>query len=230
MLVLLPNLLGASSFDERYFPAGLAAAVRELDGLIAESVPAGRTFLKAFATKKPVHLMPIAHLHKDIKSAEIDFFLDPLVQGKRFGLISDAGLPCLADPGHLLVKRAHERGIEVQMVMGPSSLLMGLMLSGLPGQAFSFHGYLPKKPQDLIDAVRAMPKNVTHLFIEAPFRNNKVMRALLVALPPHARLCLALDLTLPSEKVVTKEISQWQKSPLEDLDGRYCLFLFHLAK
>ncbi len=225
MLILLPNLLGGTSFDQRYFPEELAREVALLDGLIAESVPAGRAFLKAFKTKKAAHLIPIAHIHRDVKREEIDFFLAPLLKGEHFGLISDAGLPCLADPGYQVVRRAQEQGIEVRMVMGPTSLLMGLMLSGLPGQAFTFHGYLPKKPEELIAAIRAMPKNYTHIFIEAPFRNNKIMRILLSNLPSESRLCLAADLTLPTQQVMTKTVRDWQKIPLGDLEGRYCLFL-----
>lgn len=227
MLTLLPNLLGGASFEERYFPSALAKVVSTLDGLIAESVPAGRSFLKAFVTKKPAHLIPIAHLHKNIQRDEIDFFLDPIAKGQHFGLISDAGLPCLADPGYQVVKRAKERGIKVELVMGPSSLLMGLMLSGLPSQSFTFHGYLPKSPNDMIAACRAMPKGYTHIFIEAPFRNNKVMKALLTALPPQARICLAIDLTLPTEQVITKNVAEWHKNQPLDLEGRYVLFLFH---
>ncbi|MCX6995440.1 MAG: SAM-dependent methyltransferase, partial [Chlamydiae bacterium] len=185
----------------------------------------GYKLLKAFKTKKAAHLIPIAHIHRDVKKEEIDFFLAPLLKGEHFGLISDAGLPCLADPGYQVVRRAQEQGIEVRMVMGPTSLLMGLMLSGLPGQAFTFHGYLPKKPEELIAAIRAMPKNYTHIFIEAPFRNNKIMRILLSNLPSESRLCLAADLTLPTQQVMTKTVRDWQKIPLGDLEGRYCLFL-----
>jgi 16S rRNA (cytidine1402-2'-O)-methyltransferase len=230
MLILLPNLLGGDLLDERYFPPGIAAAVETLDGLIAESVPAGRTFLKRFKTKKPAHLIPIAHLQKSTTRDEIDFFLDPLTKGQRFGLISDAGMPCVADPGSLVVKRAKERGIPVSMVMGPSSLLMGLMLSGLSGQAFTFHGYLPKKQEELVKKLEKMEKGYTHLFIEAPFRNQKLFSWLMHALPDKAQLSLAIDLTLPTEEVITQEVARWKKTGMPALDGRYVLFLFqHLV-
>lgn len=222
MLILLPNLLGAATFDERYFPQALAQEAATLDGLIAENVPAGRAFLKRFATKKPAHLIPIAHLQPTSSPAEIDFFLEPVAKGERWGLISDAGMPCLADPGSQVVKRAKEKGLSVSMVMGPSSLLMGLMLSGLPGQQFIFHGYLPKKPAELALKLKKMERGYTHLFIEAPFRNDKLMRTLLRELPRQTLLSLAIDLTLPTEQVITKPVSAWQEM---SLDGRFVLFL-----
>ena len=226
MLILLPNTLGGT-FDERYFAQGLAEAVANLDGLIAENVPAGRAFMKKFNTKKPAHLMPIAHLKKESTLEEIDFYLAP-AKTKVWGLISDAGLPCLADPGARVVDRANQKKIPVELIMGPSSLIMGLLLSGFSAQNFTFHGYMPK--QDTDKALKVMLKSsMTHLFIEAPFRNDRLFKSLMRVLPDEIRLCLAIDLTMPTQKVITEKVSWWKRQSLK-LDGHNILFLVEATK
>lgn len=155
-LYLLPNVLGCVKDHNLFFPAGVDQAVAQIDGLIAESEGEGRRYLKRFALKKKPHEIPIALLTK--KRQEINFLLEPLLKGETWGVVSDCGLPCLADPGAALVRRAHELKIHVEIFAGPSSITHALMLSGLSGQAFTFHGYIPKHPHERILALRQWEK------------------------------------------------------------------------
>ena len=145
-LLLLPNLLGELPHPEIFLPQSVFKAVSTIDGLIAESETCGRRYLKRFETKKSYQDTPVALLNEHTPSEDLDFLLEPILKGERWGLISDAGLPCIADPGFELVRRARLKGIPIQAFVGPSSILMGLMLSGLPAQKFTFQGYLDKTP------------------------------------------------------------------------------------
>ena len=137
-LLLLPNVLADVKHHEPFLPSSVDKAVASIDGLIAESASAGRRFLARFETKKPTNEIPIALFNEHTKEEDIDFLLEPIRKGERWGLISDGGLPCIADPGAKLVKRANISGIIVQAFVGPSSPMLALMLSGLPAQRFYF--------------------------------------------------------------------------------------------
>lgn len=229
-LLLLPNVLGDVKHHEQFLPESVDKAVSTLDGLIAESEGAGRRFLGRFSTKKPAHNMPLALFNEHTPDADIDFLLEPIRRGERWGLISDGGLPCVADPGAKLVSRARQSGIIVQAFVGPSSILMALMLSGLPGQRFYFGGYLdkdPKKRQDQIREVekRAKSEQSTQIFIEAPYRNMHLLEALLNTLGEETKLCVAWDITLPTQGVVSQKVELWKKSPLPNLEKKAAIFL-----
>lgn len=214
-LHLLPNLL-AEGVDARLFlPSSVDQAVLSLDGLIAESMPGGRRYLKHFKTKVPIHQLPIALI-----TEPVDFLLEPVLKGEQWGVVSDAGLPCLADPGSMLVRRAREKGLELKTYPGPSSLTMSLILSGLPGQRFTFHGYLPKEPAGRKEALialqtRSKQDKATQIFIEAPYRNAHTFAACLQTLHAQTWLSLGMNLTSPSQIMDTKKIHQWQQAPLQ---------------
>ena len=232
-LLLLPNLLSDYRHAEVFLPASVFKAMQSIDGLIAESETEGRRYLKRFETKKPAMEIPIALFNEHTKDQDLDFLLEPIVKGERWGLVSDAGLPCIADPGSKLVRRASQRGIDVQAFVGPSSLLLALMLSGLPGQKFFFHGYLNKDPVKRKEEIKhlvhqSQHEEATQLFIEAPYRNRHTLDALLQNLPEHAWLCVAWDLTLPSQGVMTQTIEQWKKCSLPNIDKKPTIFLFNL--
>jgi len=231
-LLLLPNLLGELRHHEIFLPSSVDRAVESLDGLIAESDPAGRRYLKRFKTEKPAHDIPIAVFNEHTPIDHIDFLLEPITKGERWGLVSDAGLPCVADPGSQLVKRARQIGIVVQAFVGPSSILMALMLSGLPGQRFTFHGYLDKEPEKRkidIDALEKLSKKdqSTQIFIEAPYRNQHVLEALVNKLNDNTELCVAWDLTMPTQGIVSQQIKLWKKSPLPNLEKKPAIFLIN---
>lgn len=230
-LLLLPNVLGDHRHAEVFLPASVFKAVPTIDGLIAESEKEGRRYLSRFETKKPPMEIPIALFNEHTPDDHIDFILKPIMEGERWGLVSDAGLPCIADPGSKLVRRANQKGINVQAFVGPSAILLALMLSGLPGQKFFFHGYLDKDPAKRIDDIKklvqqAKKEGATQIFMEAPYRNMHTLGALLETLPEAFTLCVAWDLTLPTQGVMTQTMAQWKKCTLPNLEKKPAIFLF----
>lgn len=229
-LLLLPNLLGEHRHAEVFLPTSVAKVMQTIDGLIAESETEGRRFLKRFETKKPANEIPIALFNQHTPADHLDFLLDPISQGERWGLISDAGLPCIADPGSKLVRRARQRGIIIQAFVGPSSIFLALMLSGFPGQKFSFLGYLDKNGEQRRSQIKQLSsvskqEKATQIFIEAPHRNQYLLEDLMNLLPVDAWLCVAWDLTLPTQGIVSQPIHIWKKSPLPNLDKKPAIFL-----
>ena len=218
MLKLLPNLLADGVLPEEVFPRGAMDAARTLDGLIAESEKGARRYLKQ--VNIPVQLL-------NEHTQDVTPLLAPLLRGETWGLISDAGLPCLADPGSRLVLSAHELGIPVMAHVGPSSLVLALMLSGLPAQNFHFHGYLERKELLLRRQLKEMERqSATHLFIEAPYRNQKLLGELLGTLADGTWLSIACDLTAPTQVVLTRPVRLWKKGPLPCVHKRPVVFLF----
>lgn len=228
-LLLLPNLLSKEADHSLFLPSSVDRGVVKLDGLIAESEKEGRAYLKRFnfPGKKTFRDVRIERFNKHTR--EVDRLLSPLKEGEVWGLISDAGLPILADPGFQLVRRAHDFGIRVKAFIGPSSLVLALMLSGLVSQRFAFHGYLPKEGTKRLKELeaRSLKEKATQVFIEAPFRNRKMLKMLLETLSDETLLCLAWDLTLPTQGVETHRIKAWRKRTLPDIGRRPTVFLFH---
>ncbi len=230
-LLLLPNLLSDFRHAEVFLPISVYKAMQTIDGLIAESETEGRKYLKRFETKKPAAFMPIALYNEHSPENQLDFLLEPIEKGERWGLISDAGLPCIADPGSHLVLRARRKGLTVQAFSGPSSILLALMLSGLPSQKFFFQGYLDKEPQKRKDQIRRLltqsqSEQATQVLIEAPYRNTHMLMALIETLPESSWLTVAWDLTLPSQGVITQTVAEWKKSSLPNLEKKPAIFLF----
>ena len=229
-LLLLPNLLGDHKHHQPYLPESIDRTVATLDGLIAESETAGRRYLGRFETKKAVNLVPIALFNEHTPDDHIDFLLEPIRKGERWGYVSDAGLPCIADPGAKLVQRARQTGIVVQAFVGPSSILMALMQSGMNGQRFTFHGYLeidPKKRREQILRLekRAQADQATQIFMEAPYRNQHLLESAVEALQDETWFCVAWELTLPTQGIVSQPIKLWKKSPLPNVEKRNAIFL-----
>jgi len=224
-LLLLPNLLDKETNHEDYFPKSVGDAARSLEGLIAENAKEGRAYLKMHGAN--FRDTPINELNKH--SQEIDELLIPLREGQIWGLISDAGLPILADPGYKLVHRARELGIIIKAFVGPSSLILALMLSGLPAQSFSFNGYLPHRPQEALKMLedRSREENSTQLFIEVPYRNQRMIETLLATLSDKTQLSIAWDLTNPNQGVETHKVASWKKRSLPNLHKRPAVFLFN---
>lgn len=215
LLYLLPNLIHEEEAVSE-LPAILNEIVPTLDGLIAESEKEGRRFLKHFVSKEKLHSFKIKELSEHTKEGEYEELLKPLLQKERWGFVSDAGLPCLADPGSHLVYLARKAGIYVDAISGPSSLILALLLSGLTAQKFSFHGYLPKSGEELRKALLHMERSskeekATQLWIETPYRSEKLFSAILEVLHPDTLLCLALDLKGPLEFIKTQKIANWKK-------------------
>lgn len=217
-LILLPNLLDEESPTEAWLPAGLAAKVRRLQGVVVESEKVARRYLRRFLSHDEMARLPLRLLNEHSKSGDLETLLEPLLRGECWGLLSDAGLPCVADPGADLVWAARQRSIAVEADAGPCSILLALQLSGLPSQRFAFHGYLPRENAPLekkIEELEAFSKREisTQICIEAPYRSQKLLDALIQRLHPNTRLCFAASLTTPKERVVPQKVSEWRTRP-----------------
>lgn len=217
-LILLPNLLSETREWRNFLPAIVEPRVHQLSGLIAESESGARRYLSLFDRKN----LLVTLYNKNTPDDHIDFILEPLKKGETWGLISDAGLPCLADPGYKLVSRARIIGIKVEAISGPSSLFLALILSGLPAQNFHFHGYMDREVER---SLAKLPSGITHLFIEAPHRSQELLQTLVNSLPDSSQLSLSWDLTLPTQNTLTHKIAIWKKLPLPNLTKKPTIFL-----
>jgi 16S rRNA (cytidine1402-2'-O)-methyltransferase len=231
-LYLIPNTLGDG--DDAALAAVLPAPVRERAGTLAsyigENAKTTRAFLKRVGTTRPIQEIEIRELNVNTPPGEVDKLLAPLLAGIDTGLVSEAGVPAVADPGALLVRRAHERGIKVVPLVGPSSILLALMASGLNGQSFAFHGYLPVDANERAKKLRELEQHSrkarqTQIFIETPYRNRTMLDAVLAACAPSTLVCVAADLTLPTETIQSRSVSDWKKQPGPDLHKRPAIFL-----
>ncbi len=221
-LFLLPNLLCDEADAAWHLPAATGQIVASLQGLIVESEKAARRYLRRFLSHDQMAAMPLKTLNEHSLPAELDLLLQPLLQGETWGLISDAGLPCIADPGADLVAKAQKKGVVVQALSGPSSILMALQLSGFTGQRFAFHGYLPREAPLLEKQILELEKksradSSSQIWIEAPYRSAKLLEALKTSLHPATRLCVAVQLTSPHQRCISLSIAEWRKFsfPLE---------------
>jgi len=214
-LILLPNLLDESLSHELFLPASVPLAVQSLQGIFAESEKAARRYLRRFLSHDEMVAVPIQLLNEHTKSSELIDLIQPVLRGETWGVLSDAGLPCLADPGAEIVWLARERGVPVEALVGPSSIVLSLQLSGFSSQRFAFHGYLPRE-MDLLQSklkdleTRSQKEMATQLFIEAPYRSAKLLDALLATLKPTTRLCVAASLTSSEQKIVSQSVADWK--------------------
>ncbi len=226
-LYLLPNILDETAPTELFLPISVNKAVASIQGLIAESEKMARRYLRRFLSHDEMAKMPLKLLNEHTK--EIEDLIQPISRGETWGLISDAGLPCIADPGADLVWTAHERKIEVQTFVGPSSLIMALQLSGLGGQQFSFHGYLPREQNQVEAKIRDLEKQSgTQIWIEAPYRSAKMLDLLKKNLQPQTKLCVAVNLTLATQRVVSQSVAKWRSFPF-NLEKEPAVFLLTRA-
>jgi 16S rRNA (cytidine1402-2'-O)-methyltransferase len=227
-LFLIPVTLGGDDALSWLAPATVAAA-RALRHFIAEDAKSARRFLKAIDHPVPLQEINMQLLNEHTPAGSLESLLAPLRSGAHCGLLSEAGCPAVADPGAELVRRAHGAGIRVEPLVGPSSLLLALMASGMNGQHFVFHGYLPVERSERaqkLKALEAQAPGVTQIFIETPYRNAVLLDALLEHCRSDTLLCVAADLTLPTQFVATRSISEWKKKP-PVLDRRLAVFLLY---
>ncbi len=227
-LYLLPAPLGPDALHT-LSPYAISLMHR-LEYFIAERAKTARHFLKRTNLPHPISTLTIYELDKRTPPSEWQRFLDPALQGHDIGLLSEAGMPGIADPGSRIVTLAHETGIRVEPVTGPSSILLALIASGLSGQNFCFHGYLPAKRSELtrqLSRLESLSKRFrqTQIFMETPYRNTAVVQEALNTLNPDTRFGIACDLTLPTEYIMTRTVSHWKKKPPPDLHKRPSIFL-----
>lgn len=227
MLILLPNVLSQGLSPSPFLPKEI---VLRLEGLIAESEKGGRRFLSYFFPKEEAFKLPLTLLNEHTAPGELEFLLEPLLKGQTWGVVSDSGLPCLADPGSALVYKARLKKIPIVALPGPSSLFLALMLSGLPAQRFAFHGYPHRDAQarklELQKWERqSKEEGATHLFIETPYRNQATLASCLETLKETTLLSVSWDLMGPEEKTLTLKVGEWKKRELPALAKKPAVFL-----
>jgi 16S rRNA (cytidine1402-2'-O)-methyltransferase len=228
-LYLVPNLLGAVP-PEHVLPARTIAIARELSHFVVETAKPARAFLKALAPTRAMQDIAMHELGDDPSVERCRALLAPALDGHDMGLVSDAGCPGVADPGARLVAAAHAARVTVVPLVGPSSLLLALMASGMNGQAFAFHGYLPVKPDARVAAIRTLEAasrrtGAAQLFIETPYRNAAMIEALCTACSATTRLAVAADLTLETEEVAVRAIGDWRKIDAARYAKRPAIFI-----
>jgi 16S rRNA (cytidine1402-2'-O)-methyltransferase len=214
-LYLVPNLLGAVP-PQDVLPVRTLAAARGIAHWVVETPKAARAFLKTLDLPTPIAALDLRVLADATTPADLAALLAPAQAGSPVGMLSDAGCPGVADPGAVLVAAAHAAGIRVVPLVGPSAVLLALMASGLNGQSFAFHGYLPQAAEARVVALRRLETESrsharTQLFIETPYRNVAMLETLGRTLAPGTRVCVAVDLTLPTESVVTLPAAEWRR-------------------
>ncbi len=234
MLLLMPVPLADPADVRDCVPDGVRLLVCQTRHFVVENAKTARKIIKSLGHPLPLTQLQLSELNEHTSPDKIEMLLNPVLAGHDLGLMSEAGCPAVADPGALLVKKAHEKGIGVRPLTGPSSLVLGLMASGLEGQRFAFAGYVPadagerrKRLQQLEQ--RSRHEDETQLVIETPYRNDAFLSALLETLAPSTRLCIARDLTGKNEWVVTRTIAEWRRYPPPTLKGSPALFLFQAA-
>jgi 16S rRNA (cytidine1402-2'-O)-methyltransferase len=225
-LFLIPSFLGEPNVD--IIPQQVKNCVQELTEFIVEDARTARRYLRAIGyTKNFDTEVTLYELDKHSARQNCKAMLSNVMNGKNCGLISEAGNPCIADPGNELVEFAHKNNIAVVPLVGPSSILLALISSGFNGQKFCFNGYLPIKEPERTKKIKQLESasfHTTQIFMETPFRNQKLFEEILNSCRDETKLCVACDLTLGTEYIQTKKIIEWkQKSP--DLHKRYCIFL-----
>ena len=229
-LHLIPVSLGTAE-PALWLPTAAQELAGKISVYIAENAKTARAFLKQIGTVKPLQEITIHTLDSKADEAQIRLWLKPLLKGGEIGLVSEAGCPAVADPGAKVVSVAHGMGLRVVPWVGPSSILLSLMASGLEGQRFAFHGYAPVSPGERADQLKlwesAAHKNKqTQIFIETPYRNDAMFTALKTVLKGTTRLCVARSLTTPQEWIQTHSITQWKSLPTPDLNKQPTIFLF----
>ena len=227
-LYLIPAPLGDNDPAE-VIPAPVLERLRTLDVFVVEEVRTARRYLSRAGLKGHIDTLEFHLLNEHTPPQEVEALAALFDGGRDVGLITEAGLPAVADPGSALVALCHRQGIGVVPLVGPSSLMLALMASGLNGQSFAFQGYLPAKTEERRNTIKAIEKvsasrRQTQIFIETPYRNDALMEDLLRCCAPQTRLCIACNITMPDEQILTRSIAQWRKNPIT-LGKRPCVFL-----
>jgi len=229
-LYLIPTTLGDTNPLD-VLPVTVKQHIDSISYFIVENEKTSRRFIKSISPDKPQPSLHLFVLNKYTEATELPRFLEPCLEGKDIGLISEAGCPGVADPGAEIVHMAHQQHIQVIPLVGPSSILLALMSSGMNGQSFAFNGYLPIDKQDRKKEIKRLERlsydqNQSQLFIETPYRNNKLLEDLIQVLESNTEVCVACDITLPTEFIKTRPAIGWKKN-IVDLHKRPTIFIIH---
>ena len=229
-LYLIPCPISDETAPWDVLPAANRDVMNSLDYFIVENTRSARRFLSKAGVERPIGELEFRELNEHTAAGrEVEELVKPLLEGRSAGVISEAGVPGVADPGALVVALCHRRGIRVVPLVGPSSILLAMMASGLNGQSFAFNGYLPVKPDERARAIRAFERRAregqAQLFIETPYRNVKLAEQLLQLCAPQTMLTVACDLTAPGETILTRSVADWRRSRLPELNRRPAIFI-----
>ncbi len=230
ILYLIPTTLG-EGHNTDVLPESIARTIAFVDHYIVENEKTARKCIKSTNPDKVQASLTLFSLNKHTEVKEHLMMIQPCLEGKNMGLMSEAGCPGVADPGAAIVKIAHEKGIQVVPLVGPSSILLAMMASGMNGQNFAFNGYIPIDKSEKKTALKnleklSQDKNQSQIFIETPYRNNKMLEDILQALNPATHLCVAADITLETEYIKTMRVADWKKAVL-DLHNKPAIFIIH---
>ncbi len=226
---LIPTVI-AEGTEGQVMPTMVTERLKAIRYFLAEDIRTARRYLSSLKIYESIEALNFSVLNKDTKESELQEMCAPIFSGHAIGILSESGCPGVADPGALAVGYAHKKNIRVIPLVGPSSILLALMASGLNGQQFAFHGYLPIDAKECIQKIKALEKesatkNQTQIFIETPFRNNQVLKNLMTSLSSSTQLCIALDLTGKNELVKTQTVGEWKMS-VPVLSKEPAVFLF----
>jgi len=214
-IFMIPVTLGDDDY-RKVIPEKVLSIIRSLRLFVVEDLRSARRYLRLIDKDFPINETIFLELNEHTDESEIGHFLDPVLKGSNLGIMSESGLPGIADPGAMLVLLAHRKKIRVIPLAGPSSILMALISSGLNGQNFTFNGYLPVKPDERVSRLRELEKKsqkgFSQIFMETPYRNQRMLEALLATCSNDTRLCIAANITLPDELIRTMTISEWKKN------------------
>jgi len=229
-LYLIPATIGNPD-PGRTIPGYNLNTIKQISSFIAENISTSRRFLRKSGYTKDFNEVSFYTLDKHTTASELETYLQDCQNGENMGLMSESGIPCIADPGSLIVSMAHRKGIQVVPLSGPSSLLLALMASGFNGQNFAFIGYLPVEADHLVRKIREIEKiactqDQTQIFIEAPYRNNRLAGFLLKECKPSTLLCIACELSMDTEQVISKSINDWKTTKF-DFNKKNCVFLIY---
>ena len=226
-IYLIPVTLGGENFEE-VIPAKVLAMTRKLRYFIVEDLRSARRFLRSIDKEFPIDNTEFFILNEHTKDSEIESYLEPALHGNDMGIMSEAGLPCIADPGAKAVALAHRKNLRIIPLPGPSSIILALISSGFNGQNFTFNGYLPVKQEERKARLRELERKAkdgfTQIFMETPYRNQNMFETIIDTCSPGIKLCIAADITLPSESILTKDVSDWKRNKPE-LKDRMVIFI-----
>ncbi len=231
VLYLIPCPISEQTQPWDVLPEANRAVIDSLDYFIVENTRTARRFLSKADVKHPIDALEFRELNEHtVAGVAVEELVRPIAEGRSAGVISEAGVPGVADPGALVVEACHRRGIRVVPLVGPSSIILAMMASGLNGQSFAFNGYLPVKPPERAKAIRfferrARSEGQSQLFIEAPYRNVKLFEQLLQTLAPDTRLSVAMDLTDPEEFIRTLSVAEWRREKTPNMNKRPAIFI-----
>jgi 16S rRNA (cytidine1402-2'-O)-methyltransferase len=228
-LFIIPTILAADT-QRQVIPSSVTDAIRGIHYYLCENIRTARRYISSLKIHDSIDSLHFEVLNKDTTVGSLPQLFAPILEGNHIGVLSESGCPGVADPGALAVAYAHDHGIRVVPLVGPSSVLLALMASGLNGQRFAFHGYLPIDSKDAASTIKDLEgesreKNQTQIFIETPYRNNALMNHLLKSLQPETRLCVAINLSSPTEKISCLKIREWKKQ-IPSLEKEPAIFLF----